>query len=111
MVSALSSGLTEGTEQRRQGCGESHGRDHLTAGGHVVHKSTRLSVRSVDRTQEAPGLGQKLPDRGGPHLGEGGPSVHAAEVRQVADEVQLVCDDRKSGALQHPETCRKRDFY
>lgn len=74
----------------------------------MVHEAAGLAVRRVDRTQEAPGLRQQLPDRRRPHLGEGGSSVDAAEVRQVADEVQLVGHDAQARVLQHAETWRTK---
>lgn len=70
----------------------------------MVHESTGLSIWGVDRTQEAPGLRQQLTHRRGPHFGEGGPSVHAAEVGQVADEVELVCHHTEARGLQHAQT-------
>ena len=74
----------------------------------MIHEATGLSVRGVDRTQEAPGLGQQLTNRGGPHLGERCSSVHAAEVGQVADEVEFVGHDTQTGVLQHAETWGQR---
>lgn len=100
--------LTEGTEQSWHCYGGQRWCNNLTAGCHVVHESTRLSIRSVDGTQEAPGLGQQLTHRRGPHFGERRPSVHAAEVRQVADEVELVSYNTKACVLQHAETCGQR---
>lgn len=75
----------------------------------MVHESARLAVWSVDRTQEAPGLGQQLTHRGGPHLSERCSSVHAAEVRQVANEVELVSYNAQPGVLQHAQTCGRRE--
>lgn len=100
--------LTKGTEQSRQRYGGQCRCHNLTAGSHVVHESTRLSVRSVDGTQEAPGLRQQLTHRGGPHFGERCPSVHTAEVRQVADKVELVGYHTKACILQDAETCGQR---
>lgn len=71
----------------------------LTVGRHVVHEPTGLPVRGVHGAQEAPGLGQEPTDRRGPHFGKGGTPVHAAEVGQVADKVQLVGHDGQAGAL------------
>lgn len=82
--------------------------NNLTAGRHVVHESTRLSVWSVDGTQEAPGLRQQLTNRSGPHLGECCSSVHTAEVGQVADEVELVSYHTQACVLQHAKTCGQR---
>ena len=97
--------LTKRTEESGQGCGGCGWRHNFTAGRHMVHESTRLSVWSVDRTQEAPGLGQQLPNRGGPHLGECCSSVNAAEVGQVTDEVELVGYNTQASVLQHAKTC------
>lgn len=96
--------LTEGTEQNRQGYGGQGWCHNLTAGRHVVHEPTRLSIWGVDRTQEAPGLRQQLSNRRGPHLGKRCSSVHAAEVRQVANEVELVSYNTQTCVLQHAET-------
>lgn len=96
--------LTQGAEQGGQGGGGQGGAHDLTAGRQVVHEAAGLSVGSVDGTQEAPGLGQQLTHRGGPHLGERRSSVHAAEVGQVADEIELVGHHAQAGVLQHAET-------
>lgn len=99
------SGLTEGAEQGRQGHGGSRLGHNLTVGRHVVHKSAGLSVWGVHGTQEAPGLRQQLAHGRGPHFGEGRASVHAAEVGQVADEVELVGHHAEARGLQHAQTC------
>lgn len=99
--------LTYRTEQSGQSRG-GHGLSHdLAAGRHVVHESAGLPVRGVHGAQEAPGLRQQLTDGGGPHLGERCASVHAAEVGQVADEVELVCHHTQTRVLQHAEACRE----
>lgn len=107
--------LTEGAEQRRQGEGVERLSHDLAAGRHVVHQPAGLSVWGVHGAQEAPGLGQELPHGRGPHFGERRPSVHAAEVRQVADEVELVGDHAEACVLQHAEAFaqrqRERTFF
>ena len=95
---------TQGAEQTRQAHGRPALGHYLAAGRHVVHEAAGLSVRGVDGTQEAPGLWQQLAHGGSPHLGEGCPSVHAAEVGQVADEVELVGHDTQARVLQHAQT-------
>lgn len=96
--------LTEGAEQGREG-GGGQGRGYdFTVGRHVVHEAAGLSVGGVHGAQEAPGLGQQTTYGGGPHLGKGCPSVHAAEVGQVADEVELVGHHTQSRVLEHAQT-------
>lgn len=77
----------------------------------MIHQSTGLSVRSVDGTEETPGLRQQLPDRRGSHPGERRSSVHAAEVGQVADEVEFVSDHTEARVLQHAETCEEEKGF
>lgn len=96
--------LTQRAEQGRYGCCGMHWGHNLAVGCQVVHKAARFSVRSVNGAQETPGLRQQLPHRRGPHLSEGGSSVHTAEMRQVTDEVQLICHDTQSGVLQDAQT-------
>lgn len=103
----LTSVLTKRAEQSRQGCGGQRWCHNLAAGRHVVHEAAGLSVWGVDGTQEAPGLGQQLTNRRGPHLGERRSSVHAAEVGEVADEVELVGYNTQASVLQHAQTWRK----
>lgn len=94
---------TQGAQQRRDVCHGHHLGDDLTKSCHVVHQPTGLPVRGVHGAQEAPGLGQQLAHRRGSHLGEGGPSVDAAEVREVADEIQLVPHHTETAVLQHAQ--------
>lgn len=79
----------------------------------MIHESAGFSVRRVHGAQEAPGLRQELTHRRGPHFGERRPSVHAAEVRQVADEVELVSNHAEARVLQHAEafTQRKKENW
>lgn len=74
----------------------------------MIHESAGFSVRGVHGAQEAPGLGQELTHGRGPHFGERRPSVHAAEVRQVADEVELVSNHAEARVLQHAEAFAQR---
>lgn len=96
--------FTQRAQQGRQGGCGMHLCHNLTMGSHVVHKAARFSVRSVYRTQETPRLWQQLTHRCGPHLSEAGSSVHAPEMRQVTDEVQLIRYDTQSGVLQQAQT-------
>lgn len=96
--------FTQRAEQGRQGGCGMHLCHNLTLGCQVVHEAARFSVRSVYRTQETPRLWQQLPHTCGPHLSEGGSSVHAAKMRQVTDVVQLIRHDTQSGVLQHAQT-------
>lgn len=95
----MKSNLTKGAEQSRQRYSGHRWRHNFTTGRHVVHESTGLSVWSVDRTEEAPGLGQQLTNGRGPHLGKRRSSVHTAEVGQVADEVELIGYDAQACVL------------
>lgn len=65
--------------------------------------SAGLSVWRVHRAQEAPGFGQQLADSRGSHLGKRCPSVYAAEVGEVADEIQLVPHHTETAVLQHAQ--------
>lgn len=94
---------TQGTQQRRDVSHGHHLGDNFTQSCHVVHEPTGLAIRGVHGAQEAPGLGQQLADSGGSHLGEGGAAVDAAEVGQVADEVQLVPHHAQTTVLQHAQ--------
>lgn len=102
---------TEVAEQSWDGRRVHKLRDHLAHGRQVVHQTAGLPVGGVHRAQEAPGLRQQPAHCGGPHLGEVGASVHAAEMREVADEVQLVCHDTKSRVLQEAKTLIKQKSF
>ena len=66
----------------------------------MVEQSARRSVGGVYRAKETPGLREQLADRGGAHLAEEGSSVNTAEVGQVAEEVELVCNHREPRLLE-----------
>lgn len=68
---------------------------HPARGGEVVQESAGRAVGGVDGAQESPGLREKLPDGRGLHGREELPSVDAAEVRQVAEEVDTLRHDRE----------------
>ena len=55
----------------------------------MVEETAGRSVGSVDRTEEAPRLGQQLPDGGRSHFGEVGAAMDAPEVRQETVKVDL----------------------
>lgn len=75
----------------------------------MVHQATGLAIWSVHRTQKTPRLWQQLAHCSGSHFEKISTSVYAAEMGEVADKVQLVCHHAQTGALQHAETCRKRE--
>ena len=56
---------------------------HLTGGGHVIEQAAGGSVRGVNRAQETPGLGEKLPHGCRAQLSEIGAPVNRPEVGQV----------------------------
>lgn len=70
----------------------------------MVQQPTRRPVWSVHRAEEAPGFWQQPAHGGGPHLGKGSPSVHTAEMGEVAKEVQLVSHNTQARILQEAET-------
>ena len=70
----------------------------------MVHQTTGLPIRGMHGAEEAPGLWQQPAHRGRPHLGKISPSVHTAEVGEVAYEVQLVSHDTESRILQEAKT-------
>ena len=74
----------------------------------MVHQSTGLPVRGVHGTKEAPGLRQQPAHSGGPHFSKISPSVHTAEMGEIAYEVQLVSHDTKSRILQGAKTLIKQ---
>lgn len=62
-------------------------------------------------TKETPRLGQQPAHCGGPHLGKVSPSVHTAEMGEIADEVQLISHDTKSRILQEAKTLIKQKSF
>ena len=65
----------------------------------MVQQPAGRAVGGMDGTEEPPGLREKLPDGRGFHGREELSSVDAAEVRQVAEEVDPLRHDRKPGHL------------
>ncbi len=65
----------------------------------VVQQTAGRTIRRVYRADEAPRLWKQLTDRCGLHLGEESTAVNAAEVRQVTQEVELVCNDGETSDL------------
>lgn len=74
----------------------------------MVHQTTGLPVGGVHGAEETPGLRQQPAYCGGPHLGKICPSVHTAEMGEIAYEVQLVSHNTKSGILQEAKTLIKQ---
>lgn len=75
----------------------------------MVQQPTGRPVWGVHRAEEAPGLWKQPAHRGGPHLGKVGPSVHTAEVGEIANEVQLVSHNTQARILQEAETLIKKE--
>lgn len=70
----------------------------------MVQQPARCPVWGVHRAEEAPGFGQQPAHGGGPHLGKVSPSVHTAEMGEIANEVQLVRHNTQARVLQEAET-------
>ena len=65
----------------------------------MIEQAARTTIWSVDGADEAPSFGQELANRGGFHFSEVLTTVDAAEMRQVAREVELVSHNRKTSCL------------
>lgn len=87
---------TQAAQQSWDGCCVHKLRDNLADSSQVVHQAAGLPIWCMHRAQETPGLRQQPAHRSRSHLGKVGPSVHAAEMGQVADKVQLVCHNAES---------------
>lgn len=74
----------------------------------MVHQTAGLPIGGVHGTKETPRLWQQPAHCGGPHLGKVSPSVHTAEMGEVADEVQLISHNTKSRILQEAKTLTKQ---
>ena len=102
---------TQAAEQSRNRCCIHKLCDDLTHGSQVVHQATGLPIWGVHRTKETPGLRQQPAYCGGPHLSKISPSVHTAEMGEIAYEVQLISHNTKSRILQEAKTLIKQKSF
>lgn len=88
--------------RRRQGR-----RDDLACVREMVEQTAGRSVGRVDRAEEPPGLGQKLPDRRRLEFSKERSSVDAPEVGEVPVKVEFLGNDRVPARLLEVESGRR----
>ena len=65
----------------------------------MVQKTARTTIGGVDRTEEAPTLGQERSYSGGFEFGEECTTVNASKVTDVSLPIEFFGDDGETGGL------------
>lgn len=71
----------------------------------MVQESTGCSVRSVDRTQEPPGLREQFPNTDRLHVRVEVPTMDRPEMREIPQIIEFIRDDRESRDLLEIHPC------
>ena len=67
---------------------------------HSNRNYPKFTGKNYSKRLLTPGLRQQFPDRGGSHLREERPPVDTPEVRDVAEEIQLISDHSQTRRLK-----------